>query len=97
MASPWRNSDFIKELDMWLLGASSMKPISLAQIALMKTKRGLREASQPVSKPLLPTPHHLMRIVQLRSSTPRSEHRKAATGCQAPNTLVRGVNLALQA
>lgn len=81
-----------------------MKPISLAQIALMKTKQGLKEAnSQPASQsvntphPPLPTPHHHMRIVQLRSSTPRFVPEHTAKDCQVPNSLVRGVNLALWA
>lgn len=82
-----------------------MKPISLAQTALMKTKRGMKEAnsqqaSQSVQFPLrsqLSTPHHHMHIVQLRPSTPCSVPRQTATGCQAPNSLVRGVNLALWA
>lgn len=72
-----------------------MKPISLVQIALMKTKQGLREANgQPASQPVNP-PHTRMRIVQLRTSTPCSVPRQTATGCQAPNSLVREVNLTL--
>lgn len=51
-----------------------------------KPNRGLREAMrQPVQPPhsSLPTPHHHMHIVQLRSATPCSVPRQTATCCQA--------------